>query len=69
MANFPAKDAAGTVIPDKFTPTARFNTHYSVQVDTLMATVDVNAPLGVDGKPGALCHGRKHLRRLPYGRR
>jgi hypothetical protein len=53
MAGFPAKDAAGTVIPDKFTPTARFNTHYSVQVDTLMATVDVNAPLGVDGKPGA----------------
>jgi hypothetical protein len=53
MANFASKDSAGVVIPDKFTPTARFNTHYSVQVDTLMATVDVNAALGVDGKPGA----------------
>jgi hypothetical protein len=53
LAGFASKDSAGVVIPDKFTPTARFNTHYSVQVDTLMATVDVNAPLGVDGKPGA----------------
>ena len=53
MSNFASKDASGTVIPDKFTPTARFNTHYSVQVDSLMGTVDVNAPLGVDGKPGA----------------
>jgi len=53
MANFASKDSAGVVIADKFTPTARFNTHYSVQVDTLMATVDVNEALGVDGKPGA----------------
>jgi hypothetical protein len=53
MANFASKDSAGVVIADKFTPTARFNTHYSVQVDTLLATVDVNAPLGVDGKPAA----------------
>jgi hypothetical protein len=53
LAGFAAKDAAGVVIPDKFAPTSRFNTHYSVQVDTLMGTVDVNAPLGVDGKPGA----------------
>jgi mono/diheme cytochrome c family protein len=53
MANFASKDSAGVVIPDKFTPTVRFNTHYSVQVDSLMGTVDVNAPLGVDGKPGA----------------
>ena len=53
LAGFASKDANGNVIPDKFTPTARFNTHYSVQVDSLMGTVDVNAPLGVDGKPGA----------------
>ncbi len=50
MANFAAKDAAGVVIPDKFTPTSRFNTHYSVQVDTLLGTVDVNEALGVEGK-------------------
>ena len=53
MANFAAKDAAGVVIPDKFTPTARFNTHYSVQVDTLLGTVDVNEALGVEGKEAA----------------
>jgi hypothetical protein len=53
MANFASKDASGNAIPDKFTPTARFNTHYSVQVDTLLGTVDVNEALGVDGKPGA----------------
>jgi hypothetical protein len=53
MANFASKDASGNVIPDKFTPTVRFNTHYSVQVDTLLGTVDVNEPLGVEGKPGA----------------
>jgi hypothetical protein len=53
LAGFASKDSAGVVIADKFTPTARFNTHYSVQVDTLLGTVDVNEPLGVDGKPGA----------------
>jgi len=53
MANFAAKDAAGVVIPGKFTPTARFNTHYSVQVDTLLGTVDVNEALGVEGKEAA----------------
>jgi hypothetical protein len=39
--------------PTKYAVTARFNTHYSVQVDTLMGTIDVNTALGVDGKPGA----------------
>jgi hypothetical protein len=53
MAGFAAKDAAGAVIPDQYTATARFNTHYSVQADTLMGVVDVAANLGVEGKPGA----------------
>jgi hypothetical protein len=53
LAGFPAKDAAGAVIAGKYTPTSRFNTHYSVQVDSLLGTVDVNEPLGVTGKPGA----------------
>jgi hypothetical protein len=53
MANFASKDSAGVVIPGKFTPTARFNTHYSVQVDTLLGTVDVNEALGVEGKEAA----------------
>ena len=48
LANFVDKTDA-----TKYAPSARFNTHYSVQVDTLMGTVDVNEPLGVDGKPGA----------------
>jgi len=53
MANFAAKDAAGAVIPDKYAISARFNTHYSVQVDTLMGLVDVAKVLGVEGKPAA----------------
>lgn len=53
MKNFASKDANGNVIEGKFTPTVRFNTHYSVQVDTLMGTVDVNEALGVEGKPAA----------------
>jgi len=48
LANF-----ADKTDPTKYAVTARFNTHYSVQVDTLMGTVDVNTALGVDGKPGA----------------
>jgi hypothetical protein len=48
MANF-----ADKVDPTKFAPTARFNTHYSAQVDVMMGTVDVNAALGVEGKPAA----------------
>jgi len=47
MANFVDKTD-----PTKYAVTTRFNTHYSVQVDTLMGTIDVNTPLGVDGKPG-----------------
>ena len=53
MANFPAKDAAGTVIPDKYAPSIRFNTHLSDQSDIMMGLLDVNAILGVEGKPGA----------------
>jgi hypothetical protein len=53
MKNFVSKDANGNPIEGKYTPTIRFNTHYSVQVDTLMGTVDVNEALGVDGKAGA----------------
>ena len=53
MANFVSKDANGNPIEGKFTPTVRFNTHYSVQVDSLLGSVDVNAALGVDGKPAA----------------
>jgi hypothetical protein len=48
LANF-----ADKTDPTKYAVTARFNTHYSVQVDTLMGTVDANTALGVDGKPGA----------------
>lgn len=53
MANFAAKDSAGAVIPDKYAPTIRFNTHLSDQADIMLATLDVNAVLGVEGKPGA----------------
>ena len=53
MANFVSKDASGNPIEGKFTPTVRFNTHYSVQVDSLLGTVDVNEALGVEGKPAA----------------
>lgn len=53
LAAFVAKDAAGNPIEGKYTPTMRFNTHYSVQVDTQLGTVDVNEALGVEGKPGA----------------
>jgi hypothetical protein len=49
LANFAAKDASGNPIADKFTPTARFNTHYSVQADMLLGAGD----FGVEGKPGA----------------
>ncbi len=35
--------------PTKYAATVRFNTHYSVQVDTLMGLGD----FGVEGKPGA----------------
>lgn len=49
LAGFAAKDSAGAAIPGKFTPTARFNTHYSVQADVLMGAGD----FGVEGKPGA----------------
>jgi hypothetical protein len=49
LANFAAKDKDGKAIAGKFTPTARFNTHYSVQADTLMGQGD----FGVEGKPGA----------------
>lgn len=49
LTGFAAKDAAGTVIPGQYTATARFNTHYSVQVDVLMGLGD----FGVEGKPGA----------------
>jgi hypothetical protein len=45
MANF-----ADKVDPTKFAPTARFNTHYSSQVDVMLGIVDVNAALGVEGK-------------------
>jgi hypothetical protein len=51
MANFPAKDAAGAVIPDKYTPSVRFNTHLSDQSDVMMGVLDINAILGVEGKP------------------
>ncbi|GJQ35611.1 MAG: hypothetical protein JETCAE01_16210 [Anaerolineaceae bacterium] len=53
LANFVATDAAGNSIEGKYTPTIRFNTHYSVQVDTLLGTVDVNEALGVEGKEAA----------------
>ena len=53
LAGFISKDASGNPIAGKYTPTARFNTHYSVQVDTLLGTVDVNEALGVEGKPAA----------------
>jgi hypothetical protein len=49
LAGFPAKDAAGAVIPDKFAANVRFNTHYSVQGDVLLGAGD----FGVEGKPGA----------------
>ena len=51
LANFVSKDASGNPIEGKYTPTMRFNTHYSVQVDTMLGTVDVNEALGVEGKP------------------
>lgn len=47
MANFVAKDAAGAPIPGQYTASARFNTHYSVQVDVLMGLGD----FGVTGEP------------------
>ncbi|NWG06661.1 MAG: hypothetical protein HXY35_08265 [Chloroflexi bacterium] len=49
MANFAAKDASGNPIADKYTPTIRFNTHYSVQADVLLGAGD----FGVEGKPGS----------------
>lgn len=49
MANFAAKDAAGVVIPGQYAASARFNTHYSVQVDVLMGLGD----FGVAGEPSA----------------
>lgn len=48
LAGFAAKDAAGTVIPGQYTATARFNTHYSVQVDVLMGSLDFSI---AEGKP------------------
>jgi hypothetical protein len=48
MANFIDKTDA-----TKYTATFRFDTHHSVQADALMGLVDVNAALGVDGRPGA----------------
>jgi len=48
MANF-----ADKTDPTKYATTGRFNTHYSVQADTLMGLVDVGAALGVEGKPAA----------------
>lgn len=53
LANFAAKDSAGAVIPDKYAPSVRFNTHLSDQGDIMLGVLDVNAILGVDGKPGA----------------
>ncbi|HSO14225.1 MAG TPA: collagen-like protein [Anaerolineales bacterium] len=53
MANFVSKDKDGNVIPDKYTPTIRFNTHLSDQSDIMMGTLDINTVLGVEGKPGA----------------
>ena len=50
LAGFAAKDEAGNVIPDKYAANVRFNTHYSVQVDVLMGTIDFAF---VEGKPGA----------------
>jgi hypothetical protein len=47
MANFVDKTDA-----TKFAATARFNTHYSSQVDVMLGSVDVNAALGVEGKAG-----------------
>jgi hypothetical protein len=44
-------DFADKTDPTKFAPSARFNTHYSAQADVMMGSVDVNAALGVDGKP------------------
>ncbi len=44
MANFVDK-----VDPTKYAPSARFNTHYSAQVDVMLGIVDVNAALGVEG--------------------
>ena len=46
MANF-----VNTADATKFAATARFNTHYSVQADTLMGLVDVAANLGVKASP------------------
>ncbi|RJP50201.1 MAG: hypothetical protein C4586_06310, partial [Anaerolineaceae bacterium] len=50
MANFPAKDASGAAIADKYTPSIRFNTHLSDQSDIMLGVLDVNAVLGVEGK-------------------
>jgi len=51
LAGFAAKDKDGNVIPDKYQANVRFNTHLSDQSDIMMGVLDVNAILGVEGKP------------------
>jgi hypothetical protein len=50
MANFPAKDTAGAVIPGSYAATTRFNPHLSVQSDMLLG---VGGGGTVEGSPAA----------------